>query len=119
MITFEIMLFETYSKPVHQVTFPVSNPLGFHRTLPPYPTSCKTQLLSFTFDLIGHYENYVSPFNPLAYGLIILFERFLNHMREENIETGSIIYERFNKGLRELVYKQHKDIQKTKFSNMD
>ena len=73
------------------------------------------KLLSFTLDLIGHYENYNQPFNPLAFGLIVLFERFINHMKEENIKTGSIIYERFNRGLRELVYKQHKDIQKTKF----
>lgn len=73
------------------------------------------KLLSFTLDLIGHYKKYATPVNPLALGLIVLFERFVNHAQKENIKTGYIIYERFNKGLRNLVYENYKFLEKTKF----
>lgn len=73
------------------------------------------KLLSFTIDLIGHYKKYTTPINPLVYGLIILFERFFNYVKEENIQDTSIIYERFDKRMRDSVYRAHQRLKKTNF----
>ena len=74
------------------------------------------RLLSFTIDLIGHYKYYTKhPISPLALGLIILFERLSDYMVTEKVHSVKIIYERFNKGLRESVYQEHKFLQTTNF----
>ena len=74
------------------------------------------KLISFTLDLIGHYQYYATrPLNPLAYGLIIMFERLISYAKNNGVDTASIIYELFDKGLKELVHREHKFIQGTKF----
>ena len=74
------------------------------------------KLLSFTLDLFRHYQYYhTHPVNPLAFGLIIIFERLVSYMHSENRNDVNVIYEQFNKGLRELVYKEHLFLQDTKF----
>ena len=73
------------------------------------------KLLSCTIDLIGHYKKYTTPVNPLVLGLIRLVERFFDYTKEKNVKNTSIIYERFNKAIRECVYRDYKTHEQTNF----
>ena len=64
---------------------------------------------------LGIIKKQPAPVNPLAFGLIILIEKFLNYARDENIKDVVIIYERFNKGMRESVYRECQFLEKTNF----
>ena len=68
-------------------------------------------LLSVTIDLEIHYGHYPHPFNPQAYAMILMQERFQSFLEEKN-GVGKVIYERFNKKMRkkmERLMVKHKD----------
>lgn len=74
------------------------------------------KLLSFTIDLEDHYKFYKKhPVNPLAYGLICLLERLRYYMRDNDIKSTKVIYERFTTGLRDMVYKEQNFLKGTEF----
>ena len=68
-----------------------------------------------TINLIGHYKKSAKSVNPLVLGLIMLVERFFDYTKEKNVKNTSIIYERFNKAIRECVYQDYKLLEQTDF----
>ena len=74
------------------------------------------KLLSFTIDLEDHYKQYPTPFDPLGYGLLCMLERFVNYMNNFQIKKARIIYERFDRHMRNRVYRTSKAMKNTRLS---
>ena len=70
------------------------------------------RLLSFIIDLEDHYNYYADPFDPLSYGLLCMVERLRSYMTDFNIKQSQIIYERFDRHLRNRVYVASKKMKK-------
>jgi hypothetical protein len=67
--------------------------------------------LSVTIDLKKHCENYSSPYNPIAYALYLILERF-QYFLEDYYTKGRVTYERFYPRLQRKVYQVHIDLKK-------
>ena len=67
-------------------------------------------LLSVTVDLEKHYSNNVNPFNPQAYVMLLMLERFQGFLEKKN-GHGKVIYEKFDKKMRKNVRQTMREVR--------
>ena len=75
----------------------------------------KAKLFSVTIDLIQHYKQDDTPFNPMAFGLIYLVESIIHYMKDRNVTSIDVKYERYSKTIRNRIDEEYKKMQKMNF----
>jgi len=118
--------FKLHSNPLRMNLFPYNQldrkeVLNLEHEIFTHIKKSGASLISFSIDLVGHYQYYVKhAVNPLAFGLIVLIERLLYFMRANKIKSANVVYERFTESLRDMVHKEQNYLRNTNFkTNID